>query len=534
MEPSRRAALVKTSDGSAVRVSSDLDRYSIQWLSAPFYPSANLPFSALLLISVRPSLCVYVCICICKCMCVWVCVCVCCRKGLAPLVRIISREDAVRQYGWSQSGRADVLLSISPTSGLESTLEKAHQAELLDVRGAHVVRNHGFSCSTEGLSWLSRAAAGHRWIALYSYRRVVPAARSSYRVFRGDDSPCARAYHQVSLRLEKSPLITSTARNFVITALAHMQDGEGQGRPITEESTGGGGGGRITNSFPYYIALHVRPYPDTCLEYFVNMTTFDIDTASKVCTNPRLLLRMVPLVRQLLEARAAAAAAAAAATGTVWSPNGTWVLSSPSGSTLRAADAGARPPGADGAVFVMSHPRVREVLRRELRRLWDEADGASGRGGNGSSSPLPSPPPLASSPPPSLLRAPPLFFLDMSDLPVQLRTHVASTSLLSMVEQQMCLEAAVFIGTKVSSISVLVAQERSAKGEEGAVATAAHRAVEEARRGGDEEGRRGRGADDRGDGVDEGHPSVGQPGQGQDRADVGAEHLFFGVDTVLL
>ena len=42
------------------------------------------------------------------------------------------------------------------------------------------------------ISW-SRSAA------LFSYRRVVPPARSSYRPFANDTSPCARAFHQVRL-----------------------------------------------------------------------------------------------------------------------------------------------------------------------------------------------------------------------------------------------------------------------------------------------------------------------------------------------
>ncbi|GLI65073.1 hypothetical protein VaNZ11_008499 [Volvox africanus] len=496
------------------------------------------------------------------------------RKALAPLVRVINREEAVRQYGWFQSGRVDVLLSVSPTSGLESTLDKAHQAELLDAQGVRIVRNYGFSCNTGGLSWLSRAAAGHRWVALYSYRRVVPAGRSSYRGFKWDSSPCSRSYHQVSLHMKKSPLITSTARSFVARALAKMQEGEEQrqlrlrgevGAAAEEGTSGDGPGGNITTSMPYYIALHVRPYPDSCLDHFANMSTFDLDTASPVCSNPRLLLKMVPLLRQLLEVRIAADAAV----GKVWSPNGTWALSSSPGSTLDAAGAdigpAAGPISQAAPVFVMSHPRVREVLRRELSRLWDEGDG-SGAPGNGSSGGTPPSPPVPGSPlPPPPVPPPLLFFLNMPDLPLQLRAHVASTSLLSMVEQQVCSEAAAFVGTKASSISVLVAQERGAKdeedeedeeGEEGEEATVADEAEGpvvsvrvgtvkshfgaaagdkhegEARRGGSEEGGHGsKGVDDRGDGVNQGHQISGQPGKD---AGVVRPYHWLGRDTVLL
>ncbi|GIL59578.1 hypothetical protein Vafri_14318 [Volvox africanus] len=488
------------------------------------------------------------------------------RKALAPLVHVINREEAVQQYGWFQSGRADVLLSISPSSGLESALEKAHQAELLDARGVRIEQNHGFSCSTGGLSWLSRAATGHRWVALYNYRRVVPKARSSYRGFKWDSSPCGRSYHQVSLRMKKSSLITSTAQSFLTTALEKMREREGQRKlkeevgAVAEESTSGDGrGGNITTSMPYYIALHVRPYPDSCLEHFANISHFDIDAANPVCNNPRLLLKMVPLLRQLLEVRTAAAAAV----GMAWSPNGTLAKSSSPDSTLGAAGAApaalaAGGPAAAAPVFVMSHPRVREFLRRELSRLWDEGDGSGGHANDSSGGAPPSPAfPASPSSPSPLVPAPLLFFLNIPDLPLQLRAHMASTSLLSMVEQQVCSEAASFIGTKASSISVLVAQERAAKDDDGddeamvpdgaeepvvsvrveAVklqysAAAGDKHQGEARRGGGEEGGRGsRGLDDRGGGVNEGHQTLAQPGK--DGADVRPDH-WLGRDTVLL
>ncbi|GLC57910.1 hypothetical protein PLESTB_001288200 [Pleodorina starrii] len=218
-----------------------------------------------------------------------------------------------------------------------------------------------------------------------------------------------------------------------------------------------------TAAMPYYIALHVRPYPDTCFEYFAGMRHFDGAAAAKVCRNPRLLLRMVPLVRQLLHARATATTAAAHTTAAVNISTTTATTTTSTTSSTTAAAATASPP-VPAALFVMSHPRVREVLRRELRRLWAAAESeaaAAAGGGGGRGGGLP-PPPL-----------PALFFLDSSYLPEgQLRNHVATNSLLSMVEQEVCRMAGAFVGTKASSISVLVAQERVAAAADYAAAEA--------------------------------------------------------------
>ncbi|KAG2489788.1 hypothetical protein HYH03_011738 [Edaphochlamys debaryana] len=94
-------------------------------------------------------------------------------------------------------------------------------------------------------------------------------------------------------------------------------------------------------------------------------------------------------------------------------------------------------------VFVMSHPGIRTAVRGEILRYWAAADAKDKE--NGKRLALP---------------APTLYFMDLDHLPPALRDHYASTSLLSMVEQEVCRRANVFIGTHLSSISVLVAQER--------------------------------------------------------------------------
>ena len=78
---------------------------------------------------------------------------------------------------------------------------------------------------------------------------------------------------QVSLQLVKSHIISATAQDFVIAALAGLtqQQPTADGVPSSSSSTA-----------PYYVALHVRPYPDDCLEYFVSMTSYDKRAAAKV------------------------------------------------------------------------------------------------------------------------------------------------------------------------------------------------------------------------------------------------------------
>lgn len=142
-------------------------------------------------------------------------------------------------------------------------------------------------------------------------------------------------------------------------------------------------------------------------------------------------------------------------------------------------------------VFVMSHPKVRKTVSREFERLWatagagaaaqeeaqEEEEGAgdsdrnsarketrSERGGGRSLHQLP-----------ELIPLPRLSFLDLDDVPPALfevpgsgsstrgssrALPVGANSILSVVEQQVCAGADVFIGTAASSISVLVAQER--------------------------------------------------------------------------
>lgn len=178
----------------------------------------------------------------------------------------------------------------------------------------------------------------------------------------------------------------------------------------------------------------------------------------QLCNNPNLLLRIIPFLRQLLQD----AASVAQSSPTTPTRN----TSSIDDSTVEAdseADGVTTFLAPPAAVFVMSHPRVREVLQRELNRLWrltatdipPAADVAGDEGGGLVSTSPPRPHPSPFLPP-----VPRLLFLSVSSLPPQLRSHVAAVSLLSLVEQEVCREARHFIGTKASSISVLVAQER--------------------------------------------------------------------------
>ncbi|PNH05916.1 hypothetical protein TSOC_007765 [Tetrabaena socialis] len=314
------------------------------------------------------------------------------RRSLAPSVTIIGLEDAVRQHGWS--GRPDVLLSISPI-GLTPTTDKLAAAGVLDLQGVAMMRNHAFS----GL--------------LRAQLNALPCCTE-------------RCPRRVTARMGKSPAIAATARDFVFAALSGA-------RPATPMSTQGQAGvaaAAATTAPPApYIALHIRPYPDPCLDYFAAMDTFDATDAAKVCKNPRLLAQMVPLV---------------------WRAVAAW-------------RGGAGQQGPPPPVFIMSHPRVRDVVRREIRRLW-AAQGAAGGAAAAAEAATAAghEPGVALSLP---LPLPALHFLDVSDLPAELRHQVAANSLLSVVEQEVCRTAAVFIGTAASSISVLVAQERAAEAE---------------------------------------------------------------------
>ncbi|GFR48669.1 hypothetical protein Agub_g10624 [Astrephomene gubernaculifera] len=418
------------------------------------------------------------------------------RQALAPMVRVISREDAIQQQVWPPRGRADALILLSKTSGIEEALGKAKTSGLFDASGVGVIRNDAFRCDKRGLAWVSAAVRRHRWVLLYSYRRIVPPARSSYRSFAHDESPCARAYHEVSLRLSKSPVVAATAHDFVAAALAAFQQ---QAAPLplpavgnaAASTTSSNDGYSSTSSIkPYYIALHVRPYPDDCLKYFVEMTSFDANAAAKECQNPLLLVKMVPLVRKIIQAASSAHA----------SPDGSSVSEQAPGQPMQATTA------APAALFLMAHPRVRDVVRREFIRLWELGDtapaGQEQRKGSSSSKRTQKGTRGSGSrasrklsakrfkakkdesetadtehdsdkvggrvtdtdqaPASQTLPLPRLFFLDVADLPAELRHRIGSNSLLSMVEQEICRTAHAFIGTAASSISVIVAQERVA------------------------------------------------------------------------
>ncbi|EFJ42163.1 hypothetical protein VOLCADRAFT_97883 [Volvox carteri f. nagariensis] len=357
------------------------------------------------------------------------------RSSLASLVRVITWEEAIRQYGWSQSKGADALILLSRASGLDLVLEKVAAAGFMYTEHIHTARQYDFSCDSRGLSWLVRTYTT-----------------------------------QVSLRLKKSAWITQIARNFVQEALAgwalrQQQQGEGEGegeerKVETAVAMSAGFGPSAGATIPHYIAVHVRPYPDECLDYFVNMTQYDPGAASQVCSNPKLLIKIVSLVRKLVETRDAAAAVAGGTSGSPeQEPSGGGTMEwSPPPATIA-------PVPVPAAVFVMTHPRLRRVVEAEMSRLWESVKFSSEAILNSTDDPAHAAAVAAfssnstsSSPPSSPL--PYLFFLGLSDLPPELRNHVASTSLLSMVEQQVCRQAEDFIGSKASSISVLVAQER--------------------------------------------------------------------------
>lgn len=157
---------------------------------------------------------------------------------------------------------------------------------------------------------------------------------------------------------------------------------------------------------------------------------FEVDKAIKVCKAPRLYDKLVSIVRQVADEHSL------------------------------------------GAVFIMAHPGIRNKIRArfELERQ------AAGKKAAGSTRNVTASVPV------------PVFF-DMDDLQALLRLPASggsrggadgkassgrgsgaaagvglSVSLLSMVEQEVCRAAAVFLGTPTSSMSVSVAQERLAGG----------------------------------------------------------------------
>ncbi|KAG2444809.1 hypothetical protein HXX76_001551 [Chlamydomonas incerta] len=353
-------------------------------------------------------------------------------------------------------------------NGMPETLHKAEAAGGLDASVAHTVRKK-FSCDARGLDWFRKTAARDRWrvAALNGYRCVLPQARSGFASMQaraGGDGGCWRAYQRVTALMQRSEAVRDAAAAFLDSAAARAltpgDDTDGSAR-----SGGGGSGGAVAAPLsPRVLALHFRPYPDTCLDYFVNMTTFDLGVAQEVCSQPLLLHRTVPLVQAFLALWAAEAAEAEA----------------------EGANAAARGPA---VVFVMSHPRVRKTVSREFERLWatggtaaaaeeegaeegtspggrkrDRKEARTGRDGGRA---------LQLS---ELAPLPRLSFLDLDDVPPALfeapgnggrgsssggrALPVGANSILSVVEQQVCADADVFIGTAASSISVLVSQER--------------------------------------------------------------------------
>ncbi len=173
-----------------------------------------------------------------------------------------------------------------------------------------------------------------------------------------------------------------------------------------------------------------------CHLFATQFEVFEVDKAIKVCKAPRLYDKLVPLVRQVVDEHGL------------------------------------------GAVFIMAHPGIRNKIlaRFELERQAALAASAAGKK------------PAASTGSTTASVPMPVFF-GMEELQELLRLPVSggskggvggkasggrgpgaaagvglSVSLLSMVEQEVCRAAAVFLGTPTSSMSVSVAQERLAGG----------------------------------------------------------------------
>ncbi|KAG2491848.1 hypothetical protein HYH03_009804 [Edaphochlamys debaryana] len=358
------------------------------------------------------------------------------------------------------------------------------------------------------------------WVALYSYLRVAPTMRTLFDPTADpSDSVCLQAYHQVSLHLKKSRLVVAAAQGFIAGVLAPAAEGRlpapppppaarGSNRTLLSSSSGDSTTVMETSQAPgvsrpvllgapaakgpqqkdpeagpalrkasapsptpaglspglspakaassaaapsasarswsapsskkrFFVAMHVRPHPDSCMEYYATLRKWTETAAKKVCTNPRFLSDLVVRLRAI----AAERAAAAVKRGPTPTP----------ASNVRPAAAPQSQPAL--TVFVMSHPTIRTVVRSEVARLWSEHEAKAAKQRQQRSK----------SAAPAALPAPTLVFLDSGQLPAALRDHVAHTSLLSMVEQEVCRAAPVFLGTTLSSISVLVAQERAAE-----------------------------------------------------------------------
>ncbi|KAG2491847.1 hypothetical protein HYH03_009803 [Edaphochlamys debaryana] len=363
--------------------------------------------------------------------------------------------------------RPDKVLVLSHSSGREGTYERAEAAGVA-VQGAPVAATEHFKCNEEGLEWLSKATATRpAWVALYSYLGVTPLMRTEFLTRGASECSCREAYHRVSLHLKKSRLVVAAAQGFIAGVLAPAAEGQlpapppppaarGSGRRLLSGRRGSEGeheqadesqdasaklqgkpsasssaDAQMTaspSSAPFYVAVHVRPHPDTCIQYFASFHHFKKVAAGEVCTNPRFLSKLVRRLRGIAAERAAAAVHTAHTR------------------QVRHAPAQSQPAL---TVFVMSHPAIRRAVFSEVARLWAIQEDKEAK------------PRRAAAP--AALPAPTLVFLDSGQLPAALRDHVAHTSLLSMVEQEVCRAAPVFLGTTLSSISVLVAQERAAE-----------------------------------------------------------------------
>ncbi|KAG2448623.1 hypothetical protein HYH02_006511 [Chlamydomonas schloesseri] len=342
-------------------------------------------------------------------------------------------------------------------NGMPDTLHKAEEGGRLDASRAHTVRKK-FTCDARGLDWFRQTAARDRWrvVALNGYHCVLPQARRGFKAMQlrgGSDSGCWQAYQRVTALMQRSEAVRDAAAAFLDSAAARAL--------LPGDAVDGGSSERGRSNgaplVPRVLSLHFRPYPDACLDYFVNMTTFELGAAQEVCSQPLLLHQIVPLAQAFLAQ---------------WAAEATEVEAEPAAATRGPA-----------VVFVMSHPKVRKTLSREFERLWAAANGSMGdNGGGGRALRLDQ---TAGAPP-----LPRLSFLDLDDVPPALfeapgssnsgsgssssrrALPVGANSILSVVEQQVCAGADVFIGTATSSISVLVAQERVVVREAGTVGVA--------------------------------------------------------------
>ncbi|KAG2486987.1 hypothetical protein HYH03_014359 [Edaphochlamys debaryana] len=163
--------------------------------------------------------------------------------------------DERRAAGWG--GEVDAVAHFG--KAFLSQIKNAHKLNVSD-EGAPYIDFVKFDCTRSQLSHMAQELLPYKDVAFIVYENVVRDAGHGVKL-RVTGELCHDQYLQVSAQLVKSSRILDISRRFRAKRLG------GEDVP--------------------YIAVHLRPYPDTCL-YWWNQKEYDEAKAKKACKNGKL------------------------------------------------------------------------------------------------------------------------------------------------------------------------------------------------------------------------------------------------------